>query len=182
VYSSEETRLKLQKEELLAEEEAAENKSILDLRDAQNAQLRKEFDELSARVAEEVSKLAELESDRRKIEHKKTVLETQVEDNKRSQTRLEVVVADIETVRQKVATQIDQKGTAVSNKDRAARNLSEVEQKLRAEFFRARELNKRTVTDLDGLIETERKRGQQAIDYVRKSLKAKIRNLKFKLI
>jgi len=181
VYSSEETRLKLQKDLLLAEEEAAEYKSKLDLRDAQNSQLRKEFDDLSARLAEEVSKLAEIESDRRKTEHKKTILETEVEESKRSQARLDATLSEIEEVRKKVALLLDQKGAAVSNKDRASRSLSELEQKLRAEFFRGRELNKRTTAELDALIETERKRGQQAIDYVRKSLKAKIRQLEVQI-
>jgi len=153
----------------------------LDLRDAQSAQLRKEFDELSAALAEEVSKLAELESEKRKIEHKKTVLETQVEENKRAQARLDSTLHEIEEVRQKVATLIDQKGSAVSHKDRASRAVGELEQKLRSEFFRARELNKRTVTDLDGMIEVERKRGQQAIDYVKKSLKAKIKQLEVQI-
>jgi len=163
------------------EEEGAENKSLLDLRDAQNAQLRKEFDELSARLAEEVSKLAELESDRRKIEHKKTILETQVEENKRAEARLEATLSEIEELRKKVAVLLDQKSSSTLNKEQASRSVSELEQKLRAEFFRGRELNKRTVTELDSLIETERKRGQQAIDYVRKSLKAKIRQLEVQM-
>jgi len=181
VYSSEESRLKLQKELINTEEEAAENKSLLDLRDAQSAQLRKEYDEFSASVAEEVSKLAELESEKRKIEHKKTVTETLVEENKRAQSRLDAALKEIEEVRQKVATLIDQKGAAVSNKDRASRQVGELEQKLRAEFFRAREMNKRTVTDLDGMIEVERNRGQQAIDYVKKSLKAQIKSLEVQI-
>jgi len=181
VFASEESRLKLQRELLMAEEEAAESRSLLDLRDAQNAQLRKENDSLSAHLQEELSKLAELESDRRKIEHNKTILETQVQENKRAQARLNAVTSEMDELRNKVALLIQQKGTAVTNKERASRSLSELEHKLRAEFFRGRELNKRTVTELDSLIETERRRGQQAIDYVRKSLKAKIKQLEVQL-
>jgi len=52
---------------------------------------------------------------------------------------------------------------------------------LHSESSRAREENNKTVTDLEQIIEAERKRCQDAIDYVRKSLNAKIRVLELQL-
>jgi len=57
----------------------------------------------------------------------------------------------------------------------------ELDRKLQAETSRSREENNKTVTDLEQIIEAERKRCQDSIDYVRKTLNAKIRVLELQL-
>jgi len=57
------------------------------------------------------------------------------------------------------------------------REVSDFEKKLHSESLRSREINNRTIANLENLIETERKRAQQAVDFVRQTLKAKIRVL-----
>jgi len=52
---------------------------------------------------------------------------------------------------------------------------------LQSETSRSREENNKTVTDLEQIIEAERKRCQDSIDYVRKTLNAKIRVLELQL-
>jgi len=58
---------------------------------------------------------------------------------------------------------------------------AEVEKKLRVDSSRAREENNKTVADLEQIVEAERKRCQEAIDMVRKTLKDKIRVLELQL-
>jgi len=57
----------------------------------------------------------------------------------------------------------------------------ELDRKLQSETSRSREENNKTVTDLEQIIEAERKRCQDAIDHVRKTLNAKIRVLELQL-
>jgi len=52
---------------------------------------------------------------------------------------------------------------------------------LQSDTSRSREENNKTVTDLEQIIEAERKRCQDSIDYVRKTLNAKIRVLELQL-
>jgi len=57
----------------------------------------------------------------------------------------------------------------------------DLEKKLGIETVRNREHNSKTVADLEKVIDAERKRGQQAIDYVKRTLNAKHRFLELQL-
>lgn len=59
--------------------------------------------------------------------------------------------------------------------------MAQLEKKLRAEMARSREHHNKTVADMEKLIEAEKRRGQQAIDYVRNTLKSRIQVLQLKL-
>lgn len=65
--------------------------------------------------------------------------------------------------------------------ERRLGQISQLEKKLTAEMVRSREAHNKTVSDMEKLIEAERKRGQQAIDYVRNTLKSRIQVLELKL-
>jgi len=53
--------------------------------------------------------------------------------------------------------------------------------KLQESTVRNRETNSKTVADLEKIIDAERKRGQQAIDYVKRTLNARLRFLELQL-
>jgi len=55
--------------------------------------------------------------------------------------------------------------------ERKSGEVVQLEKKLRAEMARSREHHNKTVADMEKLIEAEKRRGQQAIDYVRNTLK-----------
>jgi chromosome segregation ATPase len=57
----------------------------------------------------------------------------------------------------------------------------DLEQKLDAAIVHNREYNSKTIADLEKIIDAERKRGQQAIDYVKRTLNAKLRFLELQL-
>jgi len=171
----------VQRRLLIAEEESADYRTLIDQRESQNVQIRKESDQLGVKLQNETSRFNEVDNERRKLEHKAALLQGEVEVNARAQAKLEQTLAEIENLRQKLTSMINEKGELDQQVSQREKEVSDQEKKLHSESLRCREINNRTVTNLEGVIESERKRAQQAIDYVRQTLKAKIRVLKHKL-
>eukprot|EP01125_Pyxidicula_operculata_P012982 TRINITY_DN4275_c0_g1_i1.p1 TRINITY_DN4275_c0_g1~~TRINITY_DN4275_c0_g1_i1.p1 ORF type:complete len:420 (-),score=121.98 TRINITY_DN4275_c0_g1_i1:157-1416(-) len=181
LFNSEEKRLEMQRRLIILEEEAADYHSVADQREVQNSHLRREVDELGIKLQDEKSRFREIDSEKRKLEHKVALLQSEIERNERAKTKLDKSVEDIETLRQKVALLLNEKGDLEQQVLVRQKDVSELEKKLHFETLRSREINNRTIANQESLIETERKRAQQAIDYVRQTLKAKINVLETQL-
>jgi len=167
----------VQRRLLIAEEESADYHTLIDQRESHNVQIRKELDQLGVKLQNETSRFNEVDNERRKLDHKAALVAGEVEVNARAQAKLEQTLAEIENLRHKLSSMINEKGELDQQVTHRQKEVSELEKRLHSEALRSREINNRTVTNLEGVIESERKRAQQAIDYVRQTLKAKIRVL-----
>jgi len=88
---------------------------------------------------------------------------------------------EVDRLRTKVAEYLNHNGELEQAVDRKGGEVVQLEKKLRAEMARSREHHNKTVADMEKLIEAEKRRGQQAIDYVRNTLKSRIQVLQLKL-
>jgi len=129
----------------------------------------------------EVAKKNEIDAERRKFEHRIAILETEVEQNAKANAKLESAIEEVDRLRKKVAEYLNQNGELEQLAERKAGEVVQLEKKLRAEMARSREHHNKTVADMEKLIEAEKRRGQQAIDYVRNTLKSRIQVLQLKL-
>jgi len=177
LYDSEDHRMAVQRKLLIAEEESADYRTLIDQRESQNIQIRKELDQIGVKLQNEASRYNEVDNERHKLEHKAALLQGEVDVNARSQAKLEQTLAEIDNLRQKLSSMLNEKGELDQQLTHREKEVSESEKRLHSESLRSREINNRTVTNLEGIIESERKRAQHAIDYVRQTLKAKIRVL-----
>jgi len=84
-------------------------------------------------------------------------------------------------LRAKVQELLNRNGEVEQLAEKKSGEVVQLEKKLRAEMTRAREHHNKTVADMEKLIEAEKRRGQQAIDYVRNTLKSRIQVLQLKL-
>jgi predicted nuclease with TOPRIM domain len=177
LFETEEKKLAVQRELLIAGEVSADYRTLIDQRESQNVLLRKEIDQLGVKYQNEVSRFNEIDNERRKLEHKAALVQAEKDVNARAQSKLEQYLAEIENLKQKLASMLTEKGELDQQVNQRQREVSELEKKLHSESSRSREINNRTISNLEHQIESERKRAQQAIDYVRQTLKAKIRVL-----
>jgi chromosome segregation ATPase len=129
----------------------------------------------------EVAKKNEIDAERRKFEHRIAILETEVEQNAKANTKLESAIEEVDRLRKKVAEYLNKNGELEQLAERKGGEVVQLEKKLRAEMARSREHHNKTVADMEKLIEAEKRRGQQAIDYVRNTLKSRIQVLQLKL-
>jgi len=136
---------------------------------------------LAANLQAQIQRRGEIESDRRKLENTTALLQTEAEQNERVQTKLDRALDELDSLQRRLETLITEKATAEQQLALYDKKKAELERKLQSETSRSREENNKTVTDLEQIIEAERKRCQDAIDYVKKSLNAKIRVLELQL-
>jgi len=177
LYDSETKRLAVQRQLLIAEEVSADYRTLIDQRESQNVLIRKELDQLGVQFQNETSRFNEIDNERRKLEHKAALVQAEKDVNSRAKTKLEQYLAEIENLKHKLTSMLHEKGDLDRQVSQRQKDVSDLEKRLHSESLRSREMNNRTVANLENMIESERKRAQQAIDYVRQTLKAKIRVL-----
>jgi len=153
----------------------------LEQREAQNALLRQDIASLHQKLDAEVAKRNSIDAERRQFEHRIAILETEVEQNAKANSKLESAIEEVERLRAKVAEYLNTNGELEQLAERKTGEVAQLEKKLRAEMARSREHHNKTVADMEKLIEAEKRRGQQAIDYVRNTLKSRIQVLQLKL-
>jgi len=177
LYDSETKRLAVQRQLLIAEEVSADYRTLIDQRESQNVLIRKDLDQLGVQFQNESSRFNEIDNERRKLEHKAALVQAEKDVNSRAKAKLEQYLAEIENLKHKLTSMLNEKGDLDKQVSQRQKEVSDLEKRLHSESLRSREINNRTVSNLENMIETERKRAQQAIDYVRQTLKAKIRVL-----
>jgi len=181
LFDAEENVSTLRRKLQVAEEEATDFQALLEQREAQNALLRQDISSLQAKLDAEIAKKNEIDAERRKYEHRIAILETEVEQNAQANSKLESAIEEVDRLRKKVAELLNQNGELEQLSERKSGEVVQLEKKLRAEMARSREHHNKTVADMEKLIEAEKRRGQQAIDYVRNTLKSRIQVLQLKL-
>jgi len=166
----------------LVEREVNDFKSLLlQQREADHAKLIKELDQLKQKVSDKVSARTSVEAERRDLEHKIAILQSEAEQNERAQVKAENASDEAERLRTRIAEIIDQKAVKAAQLIELDKKKVDLEQKLKEATVRNKETNIKTVADLEKIIDAERKRGQQAIDYVKRELNAKLRFLQLQL-
>jgi len=181
LFDAEENVSNLRRKLQTAEEEATDFQALLEQREAQSALLRQDIASQQQKLDAEVAKRNNIDAERRKFEHRIAILETEVEQNDKANQKLESAIEEIERLRAKGAEQLNKNGELEQLAERKTGEVSQLEKKLRAEMARSREHHNKTVADMEKLIEAEKRRGQQAIDYVRNTLKSRIQVLQLKL-
>jgi len=122
LFDSEELKSSTQRKLCLADREVDDFKSLLLQRDNENARLRKELDQMNASVTEKSAARAEADTQRRELEHRIAILQTEAEQNERSQVKADKAADETEHLRRRTAEIIDQKAAK-------ANQLSELEKK-----------------------------------------------------
>jgi len=110
LYDMEDQRMAVQRKLLIAEEESADYRTLIDQRESLNVQIRKELDQLGVKLQNETSRFNEVDNERCKLEHKAALLQGEVDVNARAQAKLEQTLAEIENLRQKLTSMINEKG------------------------------------------------------------------------
>jgi len=177
LIDSEEQRMNVQRKLLIADEESADYRTLIDQRESQNASIRKELDQLGTTLQNEISRYNEVDNEKRKLEHQVALVQGEAAINARASAKLNQTMEEIENLRQKLTSILNEKGELDQQVSQRKKEVTELEKRLHSESQRSRDINSRTTHNLENLIEHERKRAQQSIDYVRQTLKAKIRVL-----
>jgi len=112
LLDSEELRSSLQRKLSLVQEEAKDYKDLLNQRDQQNDQLRRDVDKLAATLQSQIQKRTEIESDRRKSENNVALLQTEAEQNERVQSKLDRALDELDSLQRRLETLITEKATA----------------------------------------------------------------------
>jgi len=112
LLDSEELRAGLQRKLALVQEEARDFKELLNQRDQQTDQLRRDVDKLGATFQAQIQKRNEIESDRRKLENTVALLQTEAEQNERVQSKLDRALDELESLQRRLETLITEKASA----------------------------------------------------------------------
>jgi len=181
LFDAEEQVGSLRRKLQVAEEEASDFQALLEQREAANALLRQDVSSLQEKLDAEGQKRASIDAERRKFEHRIAILESEGEANAQAQSKLEGALEEVDRLRAKVGELLNRNGELEQAVERKSGEVVQLEKKLRGEMTRSREHHNKTVADMEKLIEAEKRRGQQAIDYVRNTLKSRIQVLQLKL-
>jgi chromosome segregation ATPase len=181
LFDSDEARAGTQRKLALVEREVNDFKSLLQQRESEHSRLLKEFEQLNQKVTEKSAARTTAETDRRELEHKIAILQTESEQNERAQVKAENAADEAEILRNRIAEIIDQKSLKANQLIELDKKKLDLEQKLESAIVHNREYNSKTIADLEKIIDAERKRGQQAIDYVKRTLNAKLKFMEFQL-
>jgi len=181
LFDAEEQAGSLRRKLQVAEEEASDFQALLEQREAANALLRQDVASLQEKLDAEVNKRSAIDAERRKFEHRIAILESEAEANAAAQTKLDSAQEEVDRLRAKVAELLNHNGELEQQVERKGGEVVQLEKKLRGEMTRSREHHNKTVADMEKLVEAEKRRGQQAIDYVRNTLKSRIQVLQLKL-
>jgi len=111
LLDSEELRAGLQRKLALVQEEARDFKELLNQRDQQTDQLRRDVDKLGATFQAQIQKRNEIESDRRKLENTVALLQTEAEQNERVQSKLDRALDELESLQRRLETLITEKAS-----------------------------------------------------------------------
>jgi len=181
LFDSEELRSSTQRKFSLIQKEGEDFKVLLQQRDTEHSRLSKEQEQLTSKLTEKSTTRSEADAERRQLEHKIAILQTEAEQNERAQAKADKATDEAENLRQRIGEIIDQKATIANQLTELDKKKADLEKKLSSSSVRNREYNSKTVADLEKVIDAERKRGQQAIDYVKRTLNAKHRFLELQL-
>jgi len=181
LYDAEEQGGSLRRKLQVAEEEASDFQGLLEQREAANALLRQDLQSLQDKLTTEAQKRTAIDAERRQFEHKIAILESEAEANAQATAKLETALEEVDRLRSKTAELLNRNGELEQLVEKKGGEVAQLEKKLRAEAGRSREHHNKTVADMEKLIEAEKRRGQQAIDYVRNTLKSRIQVLQLKL-
>jgi hypothetical protein len=145
------------------------------------------------RLDEEITRLNDLDSERRKFDSHITVLEAEVEQSNHVNQKIEVALSEMEAGRKTVAELMSKNGDLLTVRalfkladdgkvtERQSRELIDIEKKFSNEVARQHHIHAKSVGELEKLVTAERKRAQEALDYVRATLKARIQGLELQL-
>jgi hypothetical protein len=139
------------------------------------------LEQLNQKVADKTTERTSAEGERRELEHKIAILQTESQQNERAQVKADRAADEAESLRSRIAEIIDQKAVKANQLIELDKKKVDLEQKLDNAVVQNREYNSKTIADLEKIIEAERKRGQEAIDYVKRTLNAKLRFLELQL-
>jgi len=109
LFDSDEARAGTQRKLALVEREVNDFKSLLQQRESEHARLLKEFEQLNQKVTEKSAARTTAETERRELEHKIAILQTESEQNERAQVIAENAADEAEILRNRIAEIIDQK-------------------------------------------------------------------------
>jgi len=181
LFDSEEIKSSTQRKLTLVEREVEDFRTLLQQRDSEHERLTRELEKMNIKVSEKSETRALADIDRKNLERQIAILQTDAEQNERAQAKADKATDEAERLRHRIGEVIDQKAEKANLLNDLDKKKVDLEKKLEASTVRNREYNSKTVADLEKVIDAERKRGQQAIDYVKRTLNAKLRFLELQL-
>eukprot|EP01126_Amoeba_proteus_P053406 TRINITY_DN6505_c0_g1_i3.p1 TRINITY_DN6505_c0_g1~~TRINITY_DN6505_c0_g1_i3.p1 ORF type:complete len:369 (+),score=112.59 TRINITY_DN6505_c0_g1_i3:70-1176(+) len=181
LFEAEEEVMTLQRSLLLNEEEITDTQAILQHLETQNDDNRRELSDRHNRLDEETTRFNELDAEKRKFDGIITVLEARVLQSYHVNQKIEVALSEMEALRKHVAELMERNGELGLTTERQARELVDIEKKFTNESTRHHHIHAKAVAEFEKLVLAERKRSQEALDYVRATLKARIQGLELQL-
>uniref|UniRef100_A0A6B2L810 Myosin tail domain-containing protein n=1 Tax=Arcella intermedia TaxID=1963864 RepID=A0A6B2L810_9EUKA len=181
LFDSEELKSTLQRKLNLVQKEVEDFRVLYQQRDAEHQKLAKELEAIQAKIATRSSERQEADDVRRELEHKIAILKTEAQENERAQAKADKAADEAESLRRRIGDVIDQKASRANELTELDKRKGDLEKKLEDAVVHNREYNSKTVADLEKVIDAERKRGQQAIDHVKRTLNARLRFLELQL-
>jgi len=158
----------------MAEALASDFRDLLKLREEESGTLQKDLSQAHLDIENLLTKRGEIEADRRKYEQRIAILTTELENNRRTQTRLEKVQSEIEYMKKKAHNVTIENADLSQSSERQSTKIAELEKQLAEEALSSRLNHNKNVVSIEKQIADERSRGQASIDEVRKQLKSKI--------
>jgi len=171
----------LKKKLALAEEDITEAAALLASRETRNEEDRRRFAERQMRLDEETSRLDEVDAERRSFESRITVLEAEAEQSNFVQQKLEKALAELDSTRKLLADLVEKNSELVERTDHRAREIIDLEKSFTNNVTHQHVLHAKAVADMEKLLQKERERALEALEYVRATLKARIQGLELQL-
>eukprot|EP01125_Pyxidicula_operculata_P017141 TRINITY_DN597_c0_g1_i1.p1 TRINITY_DN597_c0_g1~~TRINITY_DN597_c0_g1_i1.p1 ORF type:complete len:417 (+),score=164.23 TRINITY_DN597_c0_g1_i1:73-1323(+) len=181
VFDSEELCSTLRRKLALFEEESIDFKNLTKQRNETHLNLTKQLQQLNTVLHEEFENRTKIETERRQLEHKIVLLETEAQQHQRAQSHLQQANNEVDNLRMKIDTVVAQKADLSQTMFDLERRKVDLENKLSNKAKMTEEESTKSQQHFNNLIDHERKRGQEAIDYVRRTLNSKIRFLELQL-
>jgi len=174
LFDLEETKTNLKRKILTADAEIKDYTELLKQRTTTGEKLAGELEGVTKKLEDVLSKRSEIEAERRKYEQRIAILQTELENNRRTSQRLEKVLTENENLKKQAKDLVTQNGDLQELSDRETAKIAELHKQTQEELLAARLYHNKVVSDIERQIIEERQRGQTLIDDTRKTLKAKI--------
>jgi len=180
LFSMEETLIGLQRKLILTEENVADAQALLQHKETRNQEDKRELIERRTKIDDETERQNEIDSERRAFDATITILEVEVEQTE-STKKLEEALKEAEELSKEISELTTKNYNFVVETEHKAKEIIELEKKLTNNVGRTFTARAKNTAELDKMVQLERKRAQESLDYVRDTLKDRIQGLELQL-
>jgi len=176
----EESLIALQRKLVIVEEDVADAQALLQHKETRNQEDKRELVERRSKIDDETERQNEIDSERRAFDATITILEVEVEQTE-STKKLEEALKEGEDMGKEISELTTKNYNFVVETQHKAKDIIELEKKLTNNVGRSFQNRAKNNNELEKMVQIERKRAQESLDYVRDTLKDRITALELQL-